>query len=214
MSSTRRSRVVVAAASALLLTGCASDSSQEGATGPSTVSTATSDTRSGSTPASTTGTAPGATGPVDATDAVQGRIGTYSVLPPEGWGEATDEVGTIPGVDLVLMSSEKVAGFNTNLVVHVAQGDAALLETELAKGRDDLAEQGRSVSDAPEITVSGSQATGFTTSFSREGVEVVARSYGLVHEGQVYLLTLSSAKSAATQAAAELAEIVETWTWG
>ncbi|HKX69416.1 MAG TPA: hypothetical protein VJN29_19540 [Intrasporangium sp.] len=143
--------------------------------------------------------------------------GTYSVLPPSGWGEATDEAtdeaAAIPGVDLVLMSSEKQAGFNTNLVVHVATGDAALLETELQKGREQLADQGRTLSDAPPITVGGSPATGFTTSFTQQGVEVVARSYGLHRDGRVYLLTLSSAKSVAEQAAAELTEIAGSWTW-
>ena len=119
----------------------------------------------------------------------------------------------MPGVDLVMMSSEKQTGFNTNLVVHVATGDTALLESELQKGREQLADQGRTVADAPPITVGGSPATGFTTSFTQQGVEVVARSYGLHHEGRVYLLTLSSAKSAAEQAAAELAEIAESWTW-
>ena len=119
----------------------------------------------------------------------------------------------MPGVDLVLMSSERRAGFNTNLVVHVAPGDATLLESELQKGRQQLADQGRTVSDAPAVSVGGSPATGFTTSFIQQGVEVVARSYGLHHEGRVYLLTLSAAKSAGDQAAAELAQIAESWTW-
>lgn len=170
-----------------------------------------------STPAVTT-TSPTAalassTQPIDAADAVQGKSGTYSVLPPQGWGDATDEVGAMPGVDLVIMSSEKQAGFNTNLVVHVATGDAALLESELQKGREQLGDQGRTVSDAPPLTVGDSPATGFTTSFTQQGVEVVARSYGLHHDGRVYLLTLSSAKSAAEQAAAELTEIADSWTW-
>jgi len=151
--------------------------------------------------------------PVDAADSVLGRSGTYSVLPPAGWGEATDAVGAVPGIDLVLMSSEKAAGFNTNLVIHVAPGDAALLATELATGREELADLGRTVSDAPGVTVGGVRATGFTTSFSQQGVEVVARSYGVHHDSHVYLLTLSSATAASTHAAADFAEILESWTW-
>ncbi|MDV3222922.1 hypothetical protein [Intrasporangium sp.] len=219
---TRLAGSVTVVASLLLLTGCAADSPGEDGTAPSRPSSAatstggTGDPADGTTGSATTGgpgTTPTATAPVDAADAVQGKSRAYTVIPPEGWGEATDEVGTIPGIDLVLMSSEKVAGFNTNLVIHVAAGDATLLEAELAKGRDDLREQGRAVTDAPEITVAGARATGFTTSFSQQGVDVVARSYGLHRDGRVYLLTLSSARSAAAQAAAALDTLVESWTW-
>jgi len=197
--SVRGAGVVVVAA--VLVSGCSADVGTSGAS-PSTLTTT-----------SPSATSPSGTQPIDAVDAVQGESGTYSVLPPGGWGQATDEVGAIPGVDLVLMSSEKQAGFNTNLVVHVATGDAALLESELEKGREQLADQGRTMSDAPALTVGGSPATGFTTSFTQQGVEVVAQSYGLHREGRVYLLTLSSAKSAAEQAAAALTEIAESWTW-
>jgi hypothetical protein len=189
----------IAVVVAVLVSGCSADAGTPGA--------------SPSTPTSPSATSPSETQPIDAVDAVQGKGGAYSVLPPAGWGEATDEVGAIPGVDLVLMSSEKRAGFNTNLVVHVATGDAALLEAELQKGREQLADQGRTVSDAPPLTIGGSAAKGFTTSFTQQGVDVVARSYGLHHEGRVYLLTLSSAKSAAEQAAAELTEIADSWAW-
>ena len=197
-----RPGVVVAAVALVLVSGCSGEAGTRGAspsTSPVTVATTAEPTPS--------------TDPVDAADAVQGRSGTYAVLPPQGWGEATDEVGAVPGVDLVIMSSEKQAGFNTNLVVHVAAGDAAVLDSELAKGREQLADQGRTVSDAPPVTVGGSPAIGFTTSFTQQGVDVVARSYGLNHDGRVYLLTLSSAKSAADQAAVELDQITESWTW-
>jgi len=196
-----RSAGLVAVVAAVLVSGCSGDSGTPGAS-PSTP-----------TATSPSATSPSETQPIDAVDDVQGKSGTYSVVPPQGWGEATDEVGAIPGVDLVLMSSEKRAGFNTNLVVHVATGDAAVLESELQKGREQLAGQGRTVSDAPPLTVGGTPAKGFTTSFTQQGVDVVARSYGLQHEGRVYLLTLSSAKSAAEQAAAELTQIAESWTW-
>jgi hypothetical protein len=198
-----RSAGVVAMVAVVLVSGCSTDSGTPGGF-PSTQAVTTT---------SPSAAQASSTHPVDAADAVQGKSGRYAVLPPQGWGDATDEVGAMPGVDLVMMSSEKQTGFNTNLVVHVATGDTALLESELQKGREQLADQGRAVADAPPITVGGSPATGFTTSFTQQGVEVVARSYGLHQEGRVYLLTLSSARSAAEQAAAELAEIAESWTW-
>ena len=205
----------------LLLAGCSSATPQPDGTisgNASGRSAAADSTSRPTTPASpsrptsgTSGAAPSV--PVDAADAVLGRSGTYSVLPPDGWGEATDAVGAVPGIDLVLMSSQQAAGFNTNLVIHVAPGDAALLTTELAKGREELADLGRTVSEAPDVTVGGVRATGFSTSFSQQGVEVVARSYGVHHDSHVYLLTLSSATAASTQAAADFAEILESWTW-
>ena len=198
-----RSTGVVAIVAVALASGCSTSPGAPGGAPSTPAVTATSPTPA---PASSTQ-------PIDAADDVQGTSGTYSVLPPQGWGDATDEVGAMPGVDLVIMSAEKLAGFNTNLVVHVATGDTALLESELQKGREQLADQGRTVSDAPALTVGGSTATGFTTSFTQQGVEVVARSYALHHEGRVYLLTLSSAQSAAERAAAELTEIAESWTW-
>jgi hypothetical protein len=198
-----RSVGVVAIVAVVLVSGCSTGAGTPGGSPSRAAVTTTTPTAA---PASSTQ-------PIDAADAVQGKSGTYSVLPPQGWGDATDEVGAMPGVDLVIMSSEKQAGFNTNLVVHVATGDAALLESELHKGREQLGDQGRTVSAAPPLTVGGSPATGFTTSFTQQGVEVVARSYGLHHESRVYLLTLSSAQSAAEQAAAELTEIADSWTW-
>jgi hypothetical protein len=144
---------------------------------------------------------------------VAGRSGTYSVVPPDGWGEATEQAGQVAGVDVVLLSSEKVAGFNTNFVVHVGAGDAATLDAEMAKGRDEMSAAGRVVTDAPAVTVAGVPAAGFTTSFTDQGVDVVARAHGLHRNGRVYLLTLSSSQSATTQAATELEAILESWTW-
>lgn len=153
------------------------------------------------------------TGAVDAADAVEGRSGTYSVVPPDGWGEATEQVGQVPGVDLVLLSSAKVAGFSNNVVVHLGTGDAATLASELEKGRAQMSADGRVVSGAPAVTVAGVTATGFTTSFTQQGVKIVARSYGLQRDGRIYLLTLSSSQEAAATAAGELEAILDSWAW-
>ncbi|GAA6524336.1 hypothetical protein [Intrasporangium sp. DVR] len=198
---------------AVLLTGCSADARTpaEAASGSARSQASTTARATGS--ASSSGSTATSTGPVDAADAIAGRAGTYTVLPPDGWGEATDEVGAVSGIDLVLMSSRPVDGFNTNLVVHVAEGDAASLEAELERGREELADQGRAVSGAPDITVAGVPATGFTTSVTQQGIEVVARSYGLHRGGRVYVLTVSAATSATAQADADFTEILESWTW-
>src|SRR6478609_1863243 len=64
-------------------------------------------------------------------DVVRGRSGGFGVVPPEAWSEATDRAGTVEGLDLVLLSSRKVAGFSTNLVVLTSAGDDASVDAEI-----------------------------------------------------------------------------------
>jgi hypothetical protein len=215
----RRQLTAAVLSVAMLLTGCSGGSGEKapasGSTGGSTSPSPGTGTAGSAGAGTTSGAAPtdSTTAAVDAADSVVGRSGTYSVVPPDGWREATEQAGQIPGVDLVLLSSEKVAGFNSNFVVHLGSGDAATLETELEKGREEMSAEGRVVSDAPAVAVAGVPATGFTTSFTQQGVKVVARSYGLHRKGRIYLLTLSSSQAAAANASSELRAILDSWTW-
>ena len=147
------------------------------------------------------------------TDLVRARSGDFGVVPPEAWAEATDRAGDVPDLDLVLLSSRKVAGFSNNLVVLTSAGDAASLEAEIAKGREQMGAAGRTISETPDKQVAGVAARGFQTAFEQQGIQVVARSYGLTRGGQVYLLTLSSSEQDAAQAMTELDEILASWTW-
>jgi hypothetical protein len=72
---------------------------------------------------------------------------------------------------------------------------------------------GRTVSDAPDKTVAGVPAMGFTTTYEQQGLKVLARSYAVQRAGKVYLLTLSSSQSDSSHAMAELDELLSTWTW-
>lgn len=196
---------------AALLTAAGSVRASATGTVASTASSTASSTGSAATGGGT-GAAP-TSGAVDDSDAMTGPAGTYSVVPPEGWTEATDRAAGASGVDLVLLSPHQVDGFSTNLVVHVAAGDEALMRSELAKGRDELADEGRTTADAPPITLDGLVAEGFSTEFNQSGVDVVALTYGVHRERRVHLLTLSSAKSAAAAARADLAALADGWTW-
>ncbi|WP_076264123.1 hypothetical protein [Intrasporangium flavum] len=192
---------------ALVLAGCSKDSgAPAGASGgASTAAVSTTST----TPPSGSGTA----GSASAGDAVPGRSSTFTVVPPEGWAEATDRAQGIKDIDIVLLSSKKVAGFANNLVVLSSPGDEQTLRDELDKGRTQLQAAGRSVSAAPDQQVAGTTATGFTSAFEQQGIKVVARSYGLVHGGRVFLLTLSSSQQDADHASTELDEILSSWSW-
>ncbi|GAA2161735.1 hypothetical protein FHX52_3418 [Humibacillus xanthopallidus] len=192
---------------ALVLTGCSKD--------PAATTAATAAASStGATPA-TPATSPTGATTTESTqsDVVRARSGDFGVVPPEAWAEATDRAGDIAGLDLVLLSSRKVAGFGTNLVVLTSAGDDASAEAEIAKGREQMGAAGRTVSETPDKQVAGATARGFQTAFEQNGVKVVARSYGLARGGKVYLLTLSSAEQEADHAMTELDEILASWTW-
>lgn len=185
---------------ALVLTGCSKDAtgtSPSGSARPATAST-------GAGP-SGTATAQG--------DEVRSRSGGFTVVPPEGWAEATDKAKGVAGIDLVLISSKKVADFANNLVVTAVDGDQSVLDAELVKGRQQLAAAGRTVSAAPDKTIAGATAVGFTTAFEQQGVKVLARSYGIERAGRVYLLTLSSSQADAAHAMTEFDALLSTWAW-
>jgi hypothetical protein len=186
----------------LVLTGCSKD-------------TGSSESPITSTSATSSGSASGASGSATtaAGDEVRGRSGAFTVVPPEGWTEATGKATGVADIDVVLLSSKKVGSFANNLVVTSVAGDQTVLDGELAKGRQQLAAAGRTVSTAPDKTVSGSTAVGFTTTFEQQGIKVLARSYGVARGGRIYLLTLSSSQADATHAMAEFDELLSTWTW-
>ncbi|WP_020143202.1 hypothetical protein [Terracoccus sp. 273MFTsu3.1] len=183
---------------ALVLTGCSKDTT---ASPPA------------SSPASASGSTATGSATTSAGDEVRGRSGAFTVVPPEGWTEATDKATGVADIDLVLLSSKKVGAFANNLVVTSAAGDQSVLDGELAKGRQQLGAAGRTVSSAPDKSVSGSSAVGFTTTFEQQGIKVLARSYGVARAGRIYLLTLSSSQADATHAMAEFDELLSTWAW-
>ena len=167
----------------------------------------------GSAGTSTTPTAASGTITAEPGDEVAGRSGGYTVVPPEGWAEATDKAGDVENIDLVLLTSRKVDGFANNLVVITAPGDESALERELDNGREQMVALGRTVSDAPDRTIGGSPAKGFTTAFSQQGIDVIARSYAIQRNGRIYLLTLSSSRRDADHAMGELDDLASTWVW-
>lgn len=201
----------LAVACVLVLAGCSKDpGATGGASGGGTTPAASTTT---TTAASGSGTISPGTGSSAAGDAVQGRSATFTVVPPEGWAEATDRAQNVRDIDLVLLSSKKVGSFANNLVVLSSPGDDQTLRDELDKGRTQLQAAGRTVSAAPGQQVGGTTATGFTSTFEQQGIKVVARSYGLVHQGRVFLLTLSSSQEDADHALTELDEILSSWSW-
>jgi hypothetical protein len=196
-----RSLTVGALACALALAGCTSG---DGAGAAATTTASATPDASGST---------GTAGPSASGDEVLGRSRAYTVVPPEGWAEATDRAEGVAGVDLVLLSSRKVDGFANNLVVLGLDGGEETLHAELDRGRAQMEAAGRTVSDAPDRTVGGAPASGFTTVFEQQGITIVSRTWAVVHAGRVFLLTLSASRRDADHALTELDEILSSWTW-
>ncbi len=210
-----RTASALAVSCVLVLAGCTAGAGTTtgGTGGPSSGATSTTSTTPATAPATGSGTTSTGAATASAGDAVPGRSSTFTVVPPEGWAEATDRAQSVKDIDLVLLSSKKVGGFANNVVVLSSPGSAQTLRDELDKGRSQMAAAGRTVSAAPDKQVAGVTATGFTTSFEQQGIKVVARSYGLVHQGRVFLLTLSSSQQDADHAMTELDEILSSWAW-
>ena len=190
---------------AFVLTGCSHGTTGAPVASPGTPSSASSSAPSSSTPATT---ADGAGG-----DELKGRSGGYTVVPPEGWVEATAKANGVADIDLVLLSSKKVGGFANNLVVLATAGDQSRLDDELDRGKESMSAAGRTVSPAPPRSVAGAAAVGFTTSYEQQGVKVTTRSYGVLRGRTIFLLTLSSSQADADHAMAELDEMLSTWAW-
>lgn len=186
-----RTLSAAAVATALLLGGCSS-----------------SDT------AARAGEQSSAAGAALSADAVQGKSATYSVTAPTDWSTSNAETKTkVEGLDLLLISSKPVDNFADNLVVIVGDGDDASVRAELEKGRTSLADAGREISDAEDLRIADTSASGFTSTAEQQGIAITARSYGFAHEGKVYLLTLSSSTAHQAEAMKALEQIASSWTW-
>ncbi len=92
-------------------------------------------------------------------------------------------------------------------------GDAAALEAEIAKGREQMGAAGRTVSETPDKQVAEWPRAASRPPSSSRASRSLARSYGLTRGGKVYLLTLSSSEQDAEHAMTELDEILASWTW-
>lgn len=199
-----RSRRIVAVAvltCVFVVTGCSTDE------GPGTASL------SSAPPTSATAPVPATSTTTSAGNSVTGKGGTFAVTPPKGWSEASDQVGSAPGLETVLLSEERNGSFSDNLVVTSMPGDAETAKEELAKGRQTLEGEGGTVTQAPDKQVGDTVASGLATAFEQQGIKVLARSYALTHGGRVYLLTLSSSQEGADEAMARFDEILGTWRW-
>lgn len=202
---------------ALVLTGCSKGPADAQTTpssaGQASSSQSTSQSTSPAPSASSTGSSSGTSTATATGDEVKGKSGAFTVVPPEGWTEATDKADGVANIDLVLLSSKKVGSFANNLVVLSSAGDRSALDEEMAKGREQMSAAGRAITTAPTRAVAGTPAVGFTTTFERDGIKVLARSYGIQRDGKVYLLTLSSSQGEADHALAEFDELLSTWAW-
>lgn len=195
--------------SVLVLTGCSKAGAPSG--DPSASSTPASTSSSAGPAPSETGTATAtATG---TTQAMKGKSGTFTVVPPTGWRDASDQVGSVQGLETVLVAGEKTGSFSNNLVVVSVPGNEQTARDELAKGKDGLKQEGRTLTEVPEKQVAGVTAAGFGAAFEQQGVKVLARSWAAPHGDRVYLLTLSSSQEDADHAMAQFDQLLSSWQW-
>ena len=113
----------------------------------------------------------------------------------------------------MLVAGEKTGSFSNNLVVVSVPGNEQTARDELAKGKDGLKQEGRTLTEVPDKQVAGVTAPGFGAAFEQQGVKVLARSWAVPHGDRVYLLTLSSSQQDADHAMAQFDQLLSSWQW-
>lgn len=203
-----------------LLAGCSARGGQPEPLPPAGAATQQHDARSPSTGHSGT---PGegasaTTGPQGADTAtgtgvnqtVTADSGAFRVRLPTGWLDVRSHVEQ--DVELAIRSTTAEADFYTNVVV-ARQAPIEDLDASLGRAAQDIsgAEDAYEVLDP--VRVAGQPAPGFTFSRTSGGVPVTQTQRWVQHDADLYIVTLSVARSRARQGTEVLLELLGSWEW-
>lgn len=225
----KTSHLAVAAVVVLLPLSVACSSSKDIAEGdPTTTQTTTqattptspppTDPTTSSTPPTTPTTPPASTTmpPPHSRGQLEGT--GYSVVIPSGWMDITRSLaGSNPDLDIAMGESDP-SGFRTNFNVVNSTTIAGTIEDDGAAIRRQAASELKSLTHAlvrplPDRVIDGEAAIGQTSSFVSSGTAVTFLQYFVIHDGQAYPITMTSATENTSSAAALLDTILNTWTW-
>lgn len=223
---TRRVRISLCAGLGALLwvTGCSGPDEENSAAGDHPAPPATSGASSGdavapTTPApvaedarvtssapddTATSTAPQPVTSVTSTD------GAFTFDTPQAWSDVTSQAGaqSIAAV----RADERAADFFTNLVV-VAEEPIADLEQSIEEAKTTLAGADGAATATEQIEVDGETGYAFRISRTVQEVEIVQAQRWVEHDGALYVLTMSSARTQQRSAVDTLEEILTSWSW-
>lgn len=220
-------RPFVAALGALVLVSGCSSAEDESADSPTdtsasdpttaepadTATDAAADTAAGTTPEDSAATSAGADD--TATSApkavlVTSAEGAFVFEMPPGWSDAISEAGA--EAVAAARADDRAAGFFTNLVV-VAEEPIADLEDSIEESKMTLAGADGAATPTEQIQVDGETGYAFRISRTVQDVQIVQSQRWVEHDGMLYILTMSSARTQQRAAVDTLEEVVRSWSW-
>lgn len=225
-----RRRLVAGIGAALLLSGCSG--TEDAATGEgddaaaATATAAPQDTTAGPTateepaPQDDAGedgrqtSAPPGDVAADTQDVDSGPLtstdGAFTFEMPPGWSDATSQAGADAAA--AARADDRADGFFTNLVV-VTEEPIQDLDESIEEAAVTIAGDDGDYTMAAQSQVDGETAYGFQIRRTVQDIDIVQAQRWVEHEGVLYILTLSSARTQQDVAGEALEEIVGSWSW-
>ena len=152
---------------------------------------------------STTGAAPEG-GPVTSADQA------FTITPPEGWLDVTDQVEQ--DVEIALRDDVKTDEFFTNLVV-ASEEPIGDLEQSIEAAAEQVAGADGEYELVDPVEIDGEEAFGFVLTRTTSGVEVAQTQWWVEHGDRLYVATFSSAKTQEDATRPVMEEVLGTWSW-
>lgn len=203
------------------VTACGSDAADlaDGASAATTETTQTSEPPTPTDPSGSTETSEtaGIPEPTDAplsdapsSDLIAGDGYTFSI--PEGWKDLSDDPAGA-AADSVVRISDPTASFGTNVNVVVAPtGGITDIESQRQEIAREIKRQVGSVEPIGDITIAGEKAIGqYANGLRGQDVELIQ--YFTIHEGNVYVLTLTRPEGDDGTGRSGLVDILDSWAW-
>lgn len=202
---TRRLPAVATAALLMALTACSSGTVPGGDDSTGTASVATT-----SRPTPVTSTAAGAT-----------TYGAFAFVPPAGW--SPDPSRQTKGIVTYLKAPQPVSGVIPTFSVGTDKpATLPALDDVVQQSTYALRQQNMTVSEVADRTIGGEPAQGYTATSSTAtpgaspsaAKQAISQTqYFTIHDGTVYVTTITSAGASAKDLAATQDAILSSWSW-
>lgn len=149
---------------------------------------------------------------VDSGETMKGSGYTYGI--PEGWNDATSDVGAM-GIDSAVRAEDEDDGFRRNVVVEVQPANGASDPEEIQDQWE--SNIGEAVGGTPEpidgISIDGQDAVGIRIETTQQDIDIVQVAYLAINDDQIYSIALSAHRDVEDEATAEFEQVLDTWSW-
>lgn len=141
-------------------------------------------------------------------------VGTddFSFIPPDGWGDISDEVS---GAEIAYRDDEPVNGFAANINVIRTPGQKMSVEDLEEAGIAELERAGfQDVAADDPYEVDGEESPVVTSLASRDGATYQTRQYYAQYDGAYYIITFSFSPDVDDDEVVDVSEsIIDSWRW-